>query len=80
MDPFQRKKKKKKKKKRKEKYFLERKEENIFHTLRNGIWYTLALVDLVTPVLVCSVWNSPLCDMSVCPLLTSPTVVFRISC
>ncbi len=29
-----------------------------------------------------SVWSSPLtlCDMSVCPLLTSATAVFRISC
>ncbi len=25
-----------------------------------------------------SVWSSPLCDMSVCPLLTSATAVFRI--
>ncbi len=27
-----------------------------------------------------SVWSPPLCDMSVCPLLTSTTAVFRISC
>ncbi len=27
-----------------------------------------------------NVWSSPLCDMSVCPLLTSVTAVFRISC
>ncbi len=27
-----------------------------------------------------SVWSSPLYDMSVCPLLTSATYVFRISC
>ncbi len=27
-----------------------------------------------------SVWSSPLLDMSVCPLLTSATAVFRISC
>ncbi len=27
-----------------------------------------------------SVWNSPFCDMSVCPLLTSGTTVFSISC
>ncbi len=27
-----------------------------------------------------SVWSSPLCDMSICPLLTSATAVFRISC
>ncbi len=27
-----------------------------------------------------SVWSSPLCDMSVGPLLTSATAVFRISC
>ncbi len=26
-----------------------------------------------------SVWSSPLCDMSVCPLLASATAVFRIS-
>ncbi len=27
-----------------------------------------------------SVWSSPLCDMSVCPLLISATAVFRIKC
>ncbi len=27
-----------------------------------------------------SFWSSPLCDMSVCPLLTSATAVFGISC
>ncbi len=26
-----------------------------------------------------SIWSSPLCDMSVCPLLTSATNVFRIA-
>ncbi len=51
----------------------------------NGLWYdrmtgftSTYFWSLILGLV--SIWSSPLYDISVCPLLTSATAVFRISC